>query len=69
MAAAREITEESERLAEYAALEKADRAGRRSLGSPAVPHPICSCSVTGSPSYTPHWAGYSDFSFTAVDLV
>ena len=68
VAAAREITEESERLAEYAALEK------QIVQEDAAWVPLLCRThlfVLGDrvASYTPHWAGYSDFSFTAVDLV
>lgn len=65
--AARAIVDEDERLAEYAALEK------QIVETDAAWVPLCSRThlfVTGDAiaSYTPHWAGYSDFMFSGVTL-
>lgn len=64
---ARAIVDEDERLAEYAALEK------QIVETDAAWVPLCSRThlfVTGDviASYTPHWAGYSDFMFSGVTL-
>lgn len=68
VAAAREIMDESARLTEYAALEK------QIVQEDAAWVPLLSRThlfVVGDriASYTPHWAGYSDFDIAAVDLV
>ena len=62
-----QIVDEDERLAEYAALEK------QIVETDAAWVPLCSRThlfVTGDAiaSYTPHWAGYSDFMFSGVTL-
>lgn len=67
VAAARSITDEAERLAEYAALE------RQIVETDAAWVPLLSTThlfVIGDnvESYTPHWAGYSDYAFSGVTL-
>lgn len=68
VAAAREILDEDDRLAEYAALEK------QIVQEDAAWVPLLCRThlfVVGDriASYTPHWAGYSDFDIATVELV
>ena len=67
VAAARAITDETERLAEYAALEN------KIIKEDAAWVPLFSRShlfVLGDrvESFVPHWAGYSDFIFSSFKL-